>query len=84
MANKRDLKKALNFMVEEIVHESFVAQSYDPNLTEASNKIITETIGFNQSALSKISAAKNKAEMKPIIAEIEKASLQFFEKLETL
>lgn len=84
MANKRDLKKALNFMIEEVIHESFMNQSYDPKLTDATNQIIVDAIGFNNTALSKISAAKNKSEMKPIIAEITSTSVQLFEKLEAL
>lgn len=84
MANKRDLKKALNFMIEEIIHESFMNQSYDPTLIDVTNQIIVDAIGFNNVALTKISAAKNKSEMKPIITEIESRSIQLFEKLEAL
>jgi len=84
MANKRDLKKALNFMVEEIIHDCFVSQSYDSATETASNEIITEAITLNNNALSKISAAQNKVEMKAVVAEIETASTQLFEKLEKL
>ncbi len=84
MANKRNLKKALNFMIEEVIHESFMNQTYDPTLTDVTNQIIVDAIGFNNIALSKISAAKNKSEMKPIITEIESTSVQLFEKLEAL
>lgn len=84
MANKRDLKKALNFMVEEIIHDCFVSQSYDPATEEASNAIITQAITLNNNALTKINAAKNKIEMKAVVAEIEAGSVELFNKLETL
>ena len=84
MANKRDLKKALNFMVEEIIHDCFVSQSYDPATEAASNAIITDAITLNTNALTKISAAKNKVEMKAVVAEIETASAQLYDKLEKL
>lgn len=84
MANKRDLKKALNFMVEEIIHDCFVAQTYDSSTEAKSNEIITEAITLNNAALSKISAAKNKVEMKAVVSEIQTASDHLFGKLETL
>lgn len=84
MANKRDLKKALNFMVEEIIHDCFVSQSYDASTEDASNTLIAEAIAMNTKALSKINAAKTKAEMKAVVAEIEKASEQLYEKVSAL
>ncbi len=84
MANKRDLKKALNNMVYELVDECYSIQLYAPEKAEASDKVITETASFHETALSKIGKAKNKAEFKAIIEEIEKNADILFDKVNDL
>lgn len=84
MANKRDLKKALNNMVYEIVDECFSIQLYDPAKAEASDKVIADTATFHETALSKIGKAKTKEEFRAIIEEIETNADQLFEKVNEL
>lgn len=84
MANKRELKKALNNMVYEIVEECYSIQLYDQGKEEASNKVIAETATFHDAALNKINTAKNKADFKVIVTDIEAAADQLFDKVNEL
>lgn len=84
MANKRFLKKALNYMIEEIVNDCFTAQSYDPSTEEATDAIIAQAMALKTKATSKMRAAKNKQEMTAVVEEIKTASEKLFEKMENL
>ena len=84
MANKRALKKAVNNMVYDIVEECYSVQLYDPSKEEASNAVITETAAFHDAALNKINTAKNKAEFKTIVADIENGFDAIFDKVNEL
>ncbi len=84
MSSKRNLKKDLNYMVIDIVEECFAVQMFDEAKTEPTDAIIEEAAIFQDTVLSKINAAKNKADFKSIREEIENSAVSFVEKLNGL
>ena len=84
MASKRDLKKALNNLIFDIVEECFSAQLYNEKKTEASDKLINEAADFQEEILSKISSAKSKAEFRAIREQIEAKADQLFDAVNSL
>lgn len=84
MASKRDLKKALNNLIFDIVEECFSAQLYNEKKTEASDKLINEAADFQEEILSKINSAKSKAEFRAIREQIEEKADQLFDSVNAL
>ena len=84
MANKRELKKAINHMVIDIVEECFTVQMFDEAKTEATDAIIEEAAVFQDTILSRINAAKGKADFKEIEETVETTAVSFIEKLNGL
>lgn len=84
MASKRILKKSINDMVIDIVEECFTLQLFDEKKTKKTDALIDEAADFQDDILTKINAAKNKADFKNITAEVEAKATQFVEKLNAL
>ena len=84
MASKRILKKKVNAMIIDVVEESFDAQLFNPKKTEKSEAVINEAADFLDTTMSKVHAAKNKADYKAINEEIGKAKVDFVQKLNAL
>lgn len=84
MSSRRILKKNLNTMVFDIVEECYTASLLDDKKVDSANKIIDEAAEFQDSFLTKINSAKNKADFKGFSAEIEKEAISFVEKLNKL
>lgn len=84
MASKRILKRNVNDMIFDVVEECFTLQMFDEKKTEATEKLIDEAANFQDDILSRIHAAKKKADFKSITAEIEAKAIEFVEKLNAL
>ncbi|MDX2362713.1 MAG: hypothetical protein QNK23_18025 [Crocinitomicaceae bacterium] len=84
MASVRILKNNVNAMVFDVVEECFDIQSYNPKKADKSEALIDEAADFQDQILGKINAAKNKADYKAIIEEVEKKATSFVEKLNAL
>lgn len=79
MASRRDLKKALNNIVFDIVDESYSAQLWTPSKSAASEKVINAADEFQVEMLTKINAAKSKAEFRAIREAIEAKSEELYD-----
>ena len=84
MASKKILKKNLNNMVFDIVEECFSMQMWNPEKTTQTEEIIDSAANFQDEMLTKINAAKTKADFRPICSEIENAAIDFINKLNDL
>ncbi len=84
MASKKYLKRNLNNMVFDIVEECFMIQLMDPAKGEKCEALIDEAANLQDAMLVKINAAKNKADFRPLRAEIEQAAVDFIQKLNGL
>ncbi len=84
MASKKILKKNLNNMVFDIVEECFSMQMWNPEKTSQTEEIIDSAANFQDEMLTKINAAKTKADFRPICSEIENAAVDFINKLNGL
>ena len=71
-------------MIFDIVEECFSAQLYNEKKTEASDKVINDAADFQDEMLSKISAAKSKAEFRVIREQIEEKADQLFDAVSSL
>ncbi len=84
MASKRLLKKKMKRMVYEILDEcDFVLVSEGKN-ADVADKLIDEAVDFHNQMNEKIGAANSKAEFRGIVEEIEKKSVDFVKKLNSL
>lgn len=84
MASKRILKKNVNAMIFDIVEECYTIQIMDEKKTEKTDKLIDEAAVFQDATLTKINAAKTKADFKAVTAEVEKSAIDFVGKLNKL
>lgn len=84
MASRKDLKRNLNNMIFDIVDECFTIQLNDPSKTDKADKVIDAAADFQDEILVRINAAKTKADFRPILDQIEKAHVDFINKLNGL
>lgn len=84
MASKRILKKNVNDMIIDIVEECFTLQLFDEKKTDKTDALIDEAADFQDDILTRINAAKNKADFKGIRSDIEAKAVHFVEKLNAL
>lgn len=84
MASRRILKRNLNNMVFDVVEECFTIQLMDETKAKDADAIIDEAANFQDTMLTKINVAKNKADFRPINSEIETAAISFVNKLNAL
>jgi len=84
MASRRILKKNVNAMIFDVVEECFTIQLMDDRKMDATEKVIDEAADFQDDILSKISAAKNKADFKSVNENIEAKQVDFVQKLNGL
>lgn len=84
MTNKRQIKKALNNMIFDIVDDAYSVQLFNEAKTAESDKLIDESVEFQVTTLSKISRAKTKPEFRAIIEEIENKADDLFDKVSKL
>jgi hypothetical protein len=84
MASKKEIKRNLNNMVFDIVEECFMIQLMNPAKAEECDAIIDEAANLQDTMLTKINAAKTKADYRPIRAEIENTAVTFIQKLNGL
>lgn len=84
MASKRALKKDVNEMIYDVVEECFTLQILDEKKTKKTEELIDHAADFQLSILSKINAAKNKADFKAIKNEIEEKAVSFVKELNAL
>ncbi len=84
MANKKDLKKNLNFLVIDVVEEAYNVQLSNPAKKEVTDKFIDEVIDFQMDIVSRIHTAKSKADYKPIRAEIEQKAMDFIQEVNNM
>ena len=84
MASRRILKKNVNAMIFDVVEECFTIQLMDDRKMDSTEKVIDEAADFQDDILSKISAAKNKAEFKSLHENIEAKQVDFVQKLNGL
>jgi hypothetical protein len=84
MASKRILKRNVNHLVYDVVEECFVAMEFNPAQTTNAEKLIDEAADFQDAILQKINGAKTKSDFRPIREEVEKAAINFIEKLNSI
>lgn len=84
MASKRDIKKALNNLVFDIVDDCYSVQLFNDKKAAASDKLIGEVADFQDGMLTKIYKAKSKVEFKAIHEEIETKGEGFFQAVSAL
>lgn len=84
MASKRILKRNVNDMIIDIVEECFTLQLFDEKKTKKTDALIDEAADFQDDILTRINAAKNKADFKNITTDIETKAIYFVEKLNAL
>ena len=84
MANRKDLKKNLNNMVYDIVEECFNIQMFDESKSKDAEVLIDAAANYQDQMLTKINAAKTKADFRPITLDIENTAIDFINKLNVL
>jgi len=84
MASKRILKRNVNAMIFDVVEECFTVQLMDDRKMEVTDKVIDEAADFQDEILSKINAAKNKADFKSLHENINAKHIDFVQKLNGL
>lgn len=84
MASKRNIKKDVKQMVYDLMDEcDYVIVSGDKN-GPAATKLMDEVVGFYETMVPKINAAKNNADFKTVRAEIEAKAIDFVDKVNKL
>ena len=78
------LKRNVNHLVYDVVEECFVAMEFNPAQITNAEKLIDEVADFQDTILVKINSAKHKNDFKPIREEVEKAAINFIQKLNSL
>lgn len=78
------LKRNVNHLVYDVVEECFVAMEFNPAQIKNAEKLIDEAADFQDAILVKINSAKHKNDFKPIREEVEKAAINFIQKLNSL
>lgn len=81
MASKRNLKKYISTMVDEVLDECVYIQDFNPSKLEATEEMIEEILDFEEEILHKIHVAKTKKDFAPIRAIIDKTEDEFIEKM---
>lgn len=84
MASKRSIKKDLNNMVFDVVDECFMAMMAEGSVAEKAEKLIDEAAEFQDVMLVKINSSKSKADFKAVRNDLEKAAIDFVNKLNAL
>lgn len=84
MANKRELKRHVNYMVFDVIDECFMVQDLNPDKKESTEKVIDHAVAFHDEILGAISSAKNKKEFKPILEKIATMQGEYVEMLNGL
>ncbi|MCO4813457.1 MAG: hypothetical protein KC454_02020 [Flavobacteriales bacterium] len=84
MASKRILKRNVNTMIFDVVEECFTVQLMDDRKMDATEKLIDEAADFQDEILTKINAAKNKADFKSLHENINAKHVDFVQKLNGL
>ena len=84
MASKRILKRNVNDMIIDVVEECFTLQLFDEKKVAKTDALIDEAADFQGDILTKINAAKNKADFKSVTSEIEAKAIDFVEKLNAM
>lgn len=84
MASKRSIKKDLNNMVFDVVDECFMAMMVEGSVAEKAEKLIDEAAEFQDVMLAKINSSKSKADFKAVRNDLEKAAIDFVNKLNAL
>ena len=81
MASKRNLKKHISTMVEEVLDECVYIQDFNPTKIETTEEMIEDILDWEEEILHKIHVAKTKKDFAPIRASIIKTEDDFIEKL---
>ena len=84
MASKRSIKKDLNNMVFDVVDECFMAMMAEGSVAEKAEKLIDEAAEFQDVMLVKINSSKSKADFRDVRNDLEKAAIDFVNKLNAL
>lgn len=84
MANKRDLKKYMNGMINHVVDECIFIQEYNPKKTEAADQLIDEVVDFRDEFVEKVNQAKSKKDFNPIHTFLEESEEKFIQKLSSI
>ena len=67
MASKRELKKELRRMIEDVVEECYSVQLYNPKKAEASDKLIDESVVFYDEMVTEIRHGKSRQDARATI-----------------
>ncbi|MCO5258571.1 MAG: hypothetical protein M9916_00310 [Crocinitomicaceae bacterium] len=84
MANRRQLKKAINYVIIDIVEASYSAQLYNVKKTDASEKIINAAADLQDNLLSRINQAKSKKDFSAIVADFESKTDELYDQVNKL
>jgi hypothetical protein len=84
MANKRELKKNFNALVNDVIDECFYIQELNPSKKESSDNLINEAADFYNTLAARIHLAKSKADFREIVADMEAKADDFVDKLNAL
>lgn len=84
MASKRTIKRDVNNMVFDIVDECFMFLINDESKTAEAEAIIDSAADFQEEILSKINAAKSKADFRLIRESLEKGAVDYINRLNAL
>ena len=84
MASKRLLKKKVKRMVYEILNECDYVIVSGGKEADSADKLIDEAVGFHNDLTVRIGAASSKSEFRTINDEIEKKSVDFVKKLNSI
>jgi len=84
MASKRTIKRDVNNMVFDIVDECFMFLINDGSKTVEAEAIIDSAADFQEEILSKINAAKSKADFRLIRESLEKGAVDYINRLNAL
>lgn len=84
MANKRTLKKDINFLVFDVIDECIYIQERDENKLDESEKLIEQAIDFYNKSLSDINKGKTKQDFRNVVAELNEKTDFFFNQLNVL
>lgn len=84
MASKRTIKREVKKMVYDIMDECDYVIVTDGKKKDDAEKLMDETVTFYEDIISKINQAKGKEAFRKLIEEVNKAHLDFIQKVNAL
>lgn len=84
MANKRELKKRVNRIINEVLEECYTLQLYNESKRPQTESFIDEALAFKKATMSEIAAAESKIQYEMIRNKVDQQAAEWVKKLNDL